>query len=57
MSRIEAADPDAILAMYFFGLLLVFGAVTAIVSHYKTKRWPHGHGATYWSTAKRVDHD
>lgn len=57
MNRIEAADPDAILAIYFFGLMLVLGAVTALVSHYKTKRWPQGHGATYWTSAKRCNHD
>lgn len=55
VSRIEAADPDAILALYFFGLLLIVGSVALVVAHYKTKRWPTGHGASYWSSARRIN--
>lgn len=55
MNRIEAVDPDAIVALYFFGLLIVMCAIVLAVSHYKTRRWPQGHGNSYWSTPKRVN--
>ncbi len=57
MNRIDAADPDAILLLAFFGLVLIAGGIYLIAERITRKRWPQGHGQSYWSTAKRINND
>lgn len=55
MSRIEAVDPDAILLLAFFLLMLVAcGAYLLAERITRRRKWPSGHGATYWTTPRRV---
>ena len=59
MSRINAADADAITLLaffvYFFAILAFGAALYWIAERMTRNRWPQGHGNSYWSTPKRVN--
>lgn len=55
MNRVEAADPDAILLIAFFLLCIGAIGIYLLAERFTRKRWPKGHGATYWTTPRRVN--
>ena len=57
MSRIESVDPDAILLITFFVLVLIAGGIYLLAEHFTRKRWPDGHGNSYFSRARRINND
>ncbi len=54
MSRIDAADPDAVLLIAFFALVLIAGGIYLIAERITRKRWPDGHGNSYWQHGRRI---
>lgn len=40
-------------------LLIALGIAGMAIERYiiKRRKWPRGHGDSYWTTPKRVDHD
>ncbi len=57
MNRIDAADPDAFLLIAFFALVLIAGGIYLIAERITRKRWPDGHGASYWNRARKINND
>ena len=57
MNRIEHADPDAVLLIAFFLLVLIVGGVYLLAERVTRRRkWPQGHThESYWGSARRVD--
>ncbi len=56
MNRIEAADPDAILLLAFFALVVLVGGVYLIAERMTRRRWPSGHDhPSYWGGARRIN--